>query len=706
MNKGQYVIRTTIIGEAYPPCVAPLSSLEPIMLGELRLETHHRGKVLIVRAFTNSYRMSAIQSAIEDTNGDVDRLAIHNLPSTLEPEDVLPLHGVFALKEPYYKATSDGGVMVRVDHPSDFLVLEASDDLVPAQWKGKKKAVLSADELKTKGNAAFQGGKWHTALDHYTKALAVPDIGEDLRFTLHRNRAQAHLQLGQYEFAAEDAIAAVIPGDDLMEGPKSLNTKALFRAGRAHYELGDFLQAKEYFELASNLGVDRAAAVELERTNKRISEQELGNYDFDSMAISATATNHYLDHASFLGNTRIGQAGHRGRGLFATKFIPHGQIVLVEKAFYAAFKENNAKDVSILINLNTKHHTYGTHSERLFGCINKLRANPKQAAAFLDLHCSGTGAAKEAKVIDGIVVVDSFQVQAIAQLNGFGCSDIKPCSASTETSEVDRSTGIWLRASRANHSCVPNTGRAFIGDMMVVRAVRDISAGEEITMGYCHAAEPRSQRKERLASYGFTCDCVLCTAEARVAPKMLLQRAQGEEEAKALILANPCTSVSVAAAMPKVVLARARNLLARMRATYADAVYGEDGEGLILPRCGCVALALWCTQVAHITGNSIEASASLLRDLGYTLKVTGPSVVIGRQRGVVAPEAMDAAMYAAEAWSVVGRPGVTDELVAFAREMYLVIFGEMGGWEERYGSWMGVESAGVEQLSLSRATDK
>lgn len=38
--------------------------------------------------------------------------------------------------------------------------------------------------------------------------------------------------------------------------------------------------------------------------------------------------------------------------------------------------------------------------------------------------------------------------------------------------------------SRANHSCVPNGDRSFIGDMMIIRATREIKAGEEIRLSY------------------------------------------------------------------------------------------------------------------------------------------------------------------------------------------------------------------------------
>ncbi len=155
MNPSHQTFATTFIGEAYPPCTNPISSLAPITLRELKLETHHRGRVLIVRTFGIPTRLSAIQSAIEDENKDVDHLAIQNLPLTAVTEKVLPSGAIVAIKEPYYKITADGGVMIRVDHPSDFLHLESGDALVPVRLRsipGQNKQDKTSTQLKENGN--------------------------------------------------------------------------------------------------------------------------------------------------------------------------------------------------------------------------------------------------------------------------------------------------------------------------------------------------------------------------------------------------------------------------------------------------------------------------------------------------------------------------------------------------------------------------
>lgn len=52
----------------------------------------------------------------------------------------------------------------------------------------------------------------------------------------------------------------------------------------------------------------------------------------------------------------------------------------------------------------------------------------------------------------------------------------------THQDEIFHSCGIWLKASYTNHSCCSNARRAFIGDMMIVRAAQDLEPNTEITV--------------------------------------------------------------------------------------------------------------------------------------------------------------------------------------------------------------------------------
>lgn len=679
----QHHMRTTFIGEAYPPSIEPKSSLTPILLHDLKLETHHRGRVLIVKTFCDPIRISSIQNAVQDVLGAVDRLSVYNLPSASPLDRVLPKGAIVAVKEPYFKATADGGVMVRVDHPSDIVLLEPHDSLVPPQWRTAPKAAKTVSQLKEEGNTAFKRGHWQDAGQFYTEALAKVDNNTDLCRTLHRNRAQVHLHLGQHQFAWEDAIAAVAAGDDIPHQAKMLDVKAFFRAARAQYQLGNFDLAKEYLDKALGLDpTDETVKADLERTKQRISEQKKGNYNFAAMAQSATASHKKLDHATYTNNTEVASAGKRGRGLFATKNIKHGDVVMVEKAFCVRFGDELGRDYSVLININTDRIECGTHAECLHETIDKLRHNPDQARDFFDLCDGGRFKGKKVRSIDGTVVVDAFQVQAIAELNGFGCPRIRSSLDDDDKQSVE-SSGIWLHASYMNHSCLPNTTRAFIGDMMIVRAARDMKAGEEILTSYQPATTAFPKRKEKLGLWGFKCDCPLCQLEKKLPASIFKDREQIVQEARSFIAANPRTQANVGQPVSAAKLAEAKDILRRLESTYDKPMYE------IFPRLDCVPLDVWLVQTGDSVTKAglspIAVTTRLMQDLGYKVKVTNSKLSIDRTNGFVCPDVVHAAMYSQEAWRRAGKPEVARAFGEFAKEVYLIISGAMDGFEEEFG---------------------
>lgn len=684
-NQSEHMMKTTFLGEAYPPSTKALSALTPIGFRDMRLETHHRGRVLIAKTFCDPIQMSSVQNAIEDPSGDVERLALYNLStpsSTRDFQKILPKNAVVAVKEPYYKCSADGGVLVRVDHPSDFVLLKPSDPLVPIQWRQEDKAAPSAAQLKAEGNAAFKTSNWDDAVRLYSEALSVVGDDHDLRHTLFRNRCQARLHLGQFELAVDDATSSIIPGDDLPERARKLNSKALVRAGRAHYSLGEFAAAREQFQRAADLGVeDGSTPGELERAGRRLAEQDEGDYDFAAMAASATEAHTSLDHASFLRNTTVAPAGRRGRGLFAAEDIPHGGIVLVEKAFCAAFRSRGPRDTSLLIDLNTKYMAFGAHAECLSNTIAKMRSGAGRADKYLDLYGGpGYQTGAGAPVVDGAVAVDTFQVQAIAQFNGFGCPDIKSSRRSGDgdgAKQWDGSTGVWLRASYANHACIGNAGRAFMGDMMIVRATKDIRAGDEILMGYVPPDALAAERTSQLSFYGFDCDCASCGAERQVPAAVLARREALAKAADEFVRAN---RPSASRPVPRARLQQANDLRAGLEATYSKSLY----EGL--PRFGCVAIDLWLCQVVDSPVDGIVSATRLLQDLGYKITVKGSDLTIDRTNGVAILPTLHGAMYAAQAWEAADRGKVATGFVEFGKELYLTLFGEMDGFEEKFGN--------------------
>jgi SET and MYND domain-containing protein len=87
----------------------------------------------------------------------------------------------------------------------------------------------------------------------------------------------------------------------------------------------------------------------------------------------------------------------------------------------------------------------------------------------------------------------------------------------TEPVELtDVGIALFDRISLLNHSCDPNAVVLFDGAAAIVRALKPIAAGDEITISYVDRATDRFERQRQLASqYFFTCSCSRCTGPPR-----------------------------------------------------------------------------------------------------------------------------------------------------------------------------------------------
>ena len=81
-------------------------------------------------------------------------------------------------------------------------------------------------------------------------------------------------------------------------------------------------------------------------------------------------------------------------------------------------------------------------------------------------------------------------------------------------------SGLYVLQSCINHSCSPNANVEFPYDnnRLVVKAVRNIRAGEEICIAYldeCQLERSRHSRQKALSSlYLFVCQCNKCVQQS------------------------------------------------------------------------------------------------------------------------------------------------------------------------------------------------
>ena len=162
-------------------------------------------------------------------------------------------------------------------------------------------------------------------------------------------------------------------------------------------------------------------------------------------------------------------------------------------------------------------------------------------------------------------------------------------------------TGVFLVASRINHSCRPNAHAVFDADLTAtVRVVRRVAAGEEITVSYgptTDSTPERAERRRRLgASHAFECACAACDDDGA-------ERSDERSDA-ASNASNPSSDASDAARGEK------KEEAAADAADEARAVFDDPSSDVADRRAALANLTLWHDAVAP----GLRASRDRIRD--------------------------------------------------------------------------------------------
>jgi tetratricopeptide (TPR) repeat protein len=531
------------VGQPYPPCIISLQDLQPMNLADLQMETHHRGRRLTIRRASPVVTLAARSWAMvqDEVGEETERLEVC-LHKSRHGEDVLESASVFVIKEPYFTLTDQGEATLRIDHPSDLMVCRdeiANSSLTSAnEVNGHAEDTAAVEKLarmcKDQGNAALKEQDLPLAHAKYTEGLKVAgkdivsNINPVLARDIFRNRAHVNLLLNQLDEAKIDAKASLIGRED--QRSKDLDSKAYFRAGCAAYHLGEYQEAKGFFEEQQKLTPgDKDASANLRKIVMRIREQETGAYNFKKIKAGLSRARPRVDVASYIGNTKVRDSPGRGRGLFATRDIPAGGTIMCEKAFCVVW--GHEKEVLTAM-------TYDVRDDRIRvspvglskSTVQKLLSNPSQSQRVMDLHGDYQGDGINTPRIEDSPIVDTFRVYDIVSRNAFG-----PGNQIGEEEASNASTGLWIRAAYINHHCIANAKKEYIGDMMVLRATRSITTGEEIFHSYDESSDYDVRQTALMSIWGFECNCALCAAEKADDPTVRKKRRELASEADAFV---------------------------------------------------------------------------------------------------------------------------------------------------------------------------
>jgi hypothetical protein len=322
----------------------------------------------------------------------------------------------------------------------------------------------------------------------------------------------------------------------------------------------------------------------------RIKEQESGYYDFKTLKASLLSKSSRVDVANFTSNITIAPSPGRGRGLFATRDLHTGDVILAEKSFCVVFGEEGGA-------LSAMTYDLRDDRVRVFpaglcrAVVQKLLDNPSQVAKVMDLYGDYRCPEIEKKGGgdgEGEEVVDVFQVHDIVARNAFGpgpAPSLAYCRHQDGSQNSTASAGLWVMASYTNHSCVPNAEKEYIGDLMILRATREIREGEEVVQSYVQVDSDFEGRSKALGdTWGFKCECKLCVAERGDSEDVRRKRRGLEAEAEGLM------EGLVSKGGSRVAVVRARRLAKEIEGTYE----GERWNGV--PRVALMRIEKWIAE--------------------------------------------------------------------------------------------------------------
>ncbi|KAK8102098.1 hypothetical protein PG984_015244 [Apiospora sp. TS-2023a] len=279
-------------------------------------------------------------------------------------------------------------------------------------------------------------------------------------------------------------------------------------------------------------------------TSRHLNESRLGDYDFPSMYQEANAIPPLIDSATFSKPVVTRQSlPERGFGLFTKQPVSAGDLLLCEKALGYVWSDRTSADrynrPGTLFFGDSPHGLGGGQSRLLVQLIQKLRLNPEIQSDFQQLYRGDYEGVPEL-LVDGQPVVDTFHVANVIRYNAMGAPvgswgnfHKQPRIRDFPTRVIGYDCcGLWPLAARANHSCLANCRRSFVGDMVILRATQNLAAGTEVFLNYqtgfggIPIYGPDAQLR-LMRCWGFKCHCALCSTLTGPQPEPLLKKPWG-----------------------------------------------------------------------------------------------------------------------------------------------------------------------------------
>ncbi|KAH9937991.1 uncharacterized protein B0H18DRAFT_965005 [Fomitopsis serialis] len=573
LEKGQSRSIVKVTGFSKHSSKAPWDQLEPILLSDMFLRRPATGRSLRCRIIAPCTSFYAMQTVVEDEEGNAFDFSFYNYPTTFDasPQDIdllFPKGTVLLVREPVIMPSQQSDKpLVRVESPTDIVPLAPYRQMLPGtrfetttytSLPEPLETLQTDDYWRLQGNEHFKASRWFPAALAYSRGLKINPGSLVLRL----NRAEAYMRLDFFSGALHDARSVLVAS----ELPPALRNKALLRAARAEYGRRNYAIARQLFQQHRGSSTNNAEDANwIRRCEDRLRESSTGKYDWAKLFEESQRTSR-LDAADYTGPVEVKDVPGHGRGIVATKDIAAGELLV---------RDLRADMWRTALNCKTSSFMTRSQCANIAKAAQTIYGNPDVYAQVLHLYAGPDYPLppvtsppsrldlRPVEPLEPTINLDVGRLEAICLYNSFD-----QCSLHLAGYEYAEDGDMWhspnalhLLPSLLNHSCAGNARVVVFGDILAVRAVAPIRAGEEVTVPYVSPDKGYHERAKALQRYfpaGWECECALC----------VLDRADG---ADALRRREAVVRGLTAGPLFQEPMDRLRGFEAALRATYAEA---------------------------------------------------------------------------------------------------------------------------------------
>ncbi|KAK6921999.1 LOW QUALITY PROTEIN: SET domain [Dillenia turbinata] len=348
------------------------------------------------------------------------------------------------------------------------------------------------------------------------------------------NRAEGRFRLKEYADAIKDCDQALKIDDT--------HFKTLVCKGKILLNLNKYSMAYDCLKKASTDSQARGFSENLngylDLCKRFVIQSKTGVVDVSDWVLSGFK-GIVPEFAEYVGAIEIKKSDLGGRGLFSTKNIDMGTVLLVTKAIATERvilpnDEDYSESVQLVMWKNFVDKVMESvkrcdHTHHLIRTLSTGEDENRLEVPNISLFWPET---EETEVLkenvpnislfwpeteETEVLKEKFDVDKI--LNVLDGNSIVEDSISGKILRKNsgyHGVGLWVLASFINHSCVPNARRIHIRNHVIVLASRDVKAGEDITFAYFDVLSPLNKRREMSMNWGFSCACKRCKFEDEI----------------------------------------------------------------------------------------------------------------------------------------------------------------------------------------------